>query len=193
MSLWKRIYLERRRVLLPLVLVLAANIAAFLLVVVPLQTNMDTAEADERTATADLANATRVNERATLASKSRVQADAQLKQFYGTILPKDFASAQKTVNLWLTQAAAEAGLSFRSARFTQDDVDDSQLMKATQTMVLQGRYADIRRFLHAVESAEEFIVLERVELAQSDNTQQGRDSNLGVELTVSTYFLGSRP
>jgi hypothetical protein len=56
-------------------------------------------------------------------------------------------------------------------------------------MGLQGRYAEIRRFLHAVETAEEFIVIERVELAQSDTTQLGADNTLAIEIVVSTYFL----
>ena len=193
MSLWGRIYQERRRVLLPLALVLIANVAAFLLAVVPLQSSMEATETDERAAAAELANAKRVSDRANAASKSRVQADAQLKEFYGSILPKNFATAQKTTSAWLEQASADAGLSFKSSRFLLDDKDDSRLTRASTTTTLQGRYADIRRFLHAVESAEEFIVVERVEIVQSDTTQLGRDNALTVELTVSTYFLAPGP
>jgi len=189
MSFWRRIYHERRRILLPLALVFIGNIAVLLLAIVPLQSSMEAAETEAAAAVADLAAAKRSEDRVAAASKSRVQADAQLKEFYGKILPKDFATARKTTSLWLQQAAADAGLAFKSFRFVPDDVDDSRLSKATATMNLQGRYSDIRRFLHAIETAEEFIVIERVEVAQSDSTQLGRDSALAIDLTVATYFL----
>jgi Tfp pilus assembly protein PilO len=189
MSVWGRIYRERRRIFLPLVLVLVANAGAFLLGVVPLQSSMDALEASELDALTRLAAATRARDRATSASKSRIQADAQLKEFYGRVLPTDFATARKTTSLWLQQAAADAGLSFKSLRFVPEEVDDSRLSKASATMNLQGRYPDIRRFLHAIETAEEFIVVERVEVAQSDTTQLSRDSALAVDLTVATYFV----
>ena len=35
--------------------------------------------------------------------------------------------------------------------------------------MLTGEYRDIRRFLHQLETAPEFLVLERVELKQSEN------------------------
>jgi Tfp pilus assembly protein PilO len=189
MSFWVRIYRERRRILLPLALAFVANVGVFLLAVVPLQSSMDALESNEIVALAELAAAKRTRDRATSASKSRILADAQLKEFYGRVLPKDFATARKTTSLWLQQAAADAGLSFKSLRFAPDEVDDSRLSKASATMNLQGRYPDIRRFLHAIETAEEFIVIERVEVVQSDTTQLGRDSELAVDLTVATYFV----
>jgi Tfp pilus assembly protein PilO len=189
MSLWRRIFQERRAVLLPLVLVLVANIAVLLLAVVPLRSSMGAAEAEESTALAELAQAKRLGTQSTAAAASRQQADLQLKQFYGDVLPRDFATAVKTTTFWLQQAARDAGLSFRSSHFDPKPLEDSRLTKATATMGLQGRYAEIRRFLHAVETAEEFIVVERVELAQSDTTQLGADNTLAVEIVVSTYFL----
>ena len=189
MTLWRRIYQERRAILLPLTLVLIGNVVALLLGVLPLRSRMGAAEADEAAALAELAQARRQGTQSAAAATSRQQADVQLKEFYGSVLPKDFVTAVKTTTFWLQQAAADAGLSFRSSRFTPEQVDDSRLTRASATMGLQGRYGEIRRFLHAVEAAEEFIVIESVELAQSDTTQLGGDNTLAIEIVVSTYFV----
>jgi Tfp pilus assembly protein PilO len=188
-TLWRRVYKERRAWLLPLAVVLAVNVGVLLLAVLPFQGSMASLEAEERVALADLALARRLGTQAKAAVASRQQADVQLKQFYGSVLPRDFPTALKTTTAWLQQAATDAGLSFRSSRFEPEEVDESQLSRASATMILQGRYAEIRRFLHAVETAEEFIVIESVELAQSDTTQLGGDTTLSVEIVASTYFL----
>jgi Tfp pilus assembly protein PilO len=52
-----------------------------------------------------------------------------------------------------------------------------------------GRYANIRRFLYAVETASEFVVVEKVGLAQSTATEQGSNGALEVSLVVATYFV----
>jgi Tfp pilus assembly protein PilO len=150
---------------------------------------MASLEAEEGVALADLAAAKRLGAQAKAAVASRQQADVQLKRFYGSVLPKDFPTALKTTTAWLQQAARDAGLSFRSSRFEPEQLDDSRLSRASATMILEGRYAEIRRFLHAVETAEEFIAIESVELAQSDTTQLGGDTRLSVEIVASTYFL----
>jgi Tfp pilus assembly protein PilO len=60
-------------------------------------------------------------------------------------------------------------------------------------VTLRGRYADIRRFLHAVESADQFLVVERVELAQSTATTPANTGILEVSLLVSTFFVTEPP
>jgi Tfp pilus assembly protein PilO len=67
-------------------------------------------------------------------------------------------------------------------------VRESPLSRAYSDVTLRGRYADIRRFLHAVESAGEFLVVERVELAQSSTSTPANAGVLEVSLLVSTFF-----
>lgn len=185
-ALARRIYEERRGLILPLALALVANILVLLLVVLPMQAGLAAAEAAEREAVVDLSNARLVNEQANEAAASRESADGQLQAFYGQVLPPDSATARKTTNLWLQQAALDAGLTFDRQDFATEPVEDSRLTRARAQIVLAGRYTDIRRFLYAVERAEEFIIVERVELAQSGSVD-GND-RLGVVVNVSTYF-----
>jgi Tfp pilus assembly protein PilO len=190
MSIWRRVYDDRRSVALPLLVALLINAGVWLLGVLPLQTRLSAAEADSREAAVELVNARRIGEQASEASASRGQADTQLKAFYDTILPGDFATAVKTTNIWLQQAARDVGLTFRQSQFDREPVDDSRLTRAYSTVSLTGGYADLRRFLHALETAEEFIVLERVELIEADSNQEG-GGPISIDIVVSTYFVAS--
>jgi hypothetical protein len=188
LSLTRRIFEERRGALLPLLVVLFGNLLVLALVIVPLKTTVAGAEARAVDAMRDLGDARRLERQATQARTSREQADQDLRTFYTEVLPRDFPNAQKTLNLWLTDAAAEAGLEFKGSHLDWNEIRDSRLSRAFSRVTLEGRYPGIRRFLHAVETAKEFIVVERVELAQQSD-QPSSDGLVEVSLVVSTYFL----
>jgi Tfp pilus assembly protein PilO len=63
-------------------------------------------------------------------------------------------------------------------------VRDSNLGQFTATYVLSGEYRDIRRFIHALETAEEFLILDNVALSQGSDGE----SDLIVSVEVSTYY-----
>jgi len=187
MTLWRRIYAERRRVLLPLIVASVANLVVLLFGVLPLGRSVAAAETEAQNAIMNLASARHLQRQARDASASRDRADRELRQFYTTILPKDFAVAAKTTNRWLQEAARDAGLQYRGANFAWEAGRESPLSRAWSDVTLRGRYADIRRFLRAVEAAEEFLVVERVELAQP--AMSGAEGMLEVSLLVSTFFV----
>jgi Tfp pilus assembly protein PilO len=72
-------------------------------------------------------------------------------------------------------------------------VRDSRLSRATATISLLGRYQDIREFLHAVEAAEEFIIIERVELSETQQERPGAGASLNVQLQVASYYPTEPP
>jgi len=189
MSLWGRIYQERRQVILPLLIGAVVNVAVLLLAVLPLSRSVTASEAAAQDATLGLASAHQLERQARSAAASRERADTELKQFYTGVLPNSFAVASRTTNRWLQQAAQDAGLEYRGANFAWDEVRESRLSRAYSTVTLRGRYADIRRFLHAVESAEEFLVVERLELQQPATAAAGTTGALEVALVVSTFFV----
>ena len=61
---------------------------------------------------------------------------------------------------------------------------DSQLVKFVYTASLSGEYRNIRRFIHELEKAPEFLVLENVALSQSDVEERG----LNVTMQIATYY-----
>jgi Tfp pilus assembly protein PilO len=187
MSLWRRIYAEHRRVLLPLIAASVANLVVLLVAVLPLGRSVAAAEAEAQNAAMSLVSARQLERQARNATTSRDRAEKELRQFHTGILPKDFAVAAKTTNRWLQQAARDAGLEYRGANFAWEAVRESPLSRAWSDVTLRGRYADIRRFLHAVESADEFLVVERLELAQP--TMSAAEGMLEVSLLVPTFFV----
>jgi Tfp pilus assembly protein PilO len=187
-TLSRRIFDERKRTLLPLLVALVANLAALVLAVIPLRTSVSAAQGAATEATLQLGEARRLHRQAQQARTSKETADQELRRFYTEVLPRNLPSAQKTMNLWVAEAARDAGLDFQGSHFDWGEVRDSQLTRAFSRITLQGSYPSIRRFLHAVETAEEFVVVERVELVQQSD-QVSASGELEVSLVVATYFV----
>ena len=60
---------------------------------------------------------------------------------------------------------------------------DARLGQLIVSMVLQGEYDELRDFLYAIESAEQFIVVDDVML-----TEGRADEPLSLVVTMSTFF-----
>lgn len=188
MTLWRRIFEERRSVILPLGIALAVNAVTLLLAVWPLQASVTASQETARQATLALATAKRLERQATEAKASKVRADDEIRKFYGEVLPASLAEARKTTNSWLQQAANDAGLIFKGSHLDVTDVRESQLSRAFSKVTLQGRYSNIRSFLYTLETAKEFIIVERVELTSSGTDQPAANGLLEITLLVATYF-----
>jgi len=188
MSLWRRVYEERKSVVLPLLILLGVNVAVFAGVVLPLDQRVTAAENARDEARFALANAQLRHRQAKDALSGREQADRDLRTFYQNVLPRDQATATRATNVWLAQAAKADGVRFMSSAASQNAVRESRLSQASATVSLLGLYPNIRKFLHAVESAEEFIIIERVELSESEQDRPGAGTPLTVQLRVSSYY-----
>lgn len=186
MSLWKRVFTERRSVVLPLVVFLVADLAA-LGGVFYLQRDVDVVKEESETAVLSLGTAQVQRRDSKATHQSKDLAETQLKQFYGETLPKDFASAVNITAFWLSKTARAARVDYRTGTLAAEEVRDSRLSKVTGQITLVGEYADIRRFLYEVESAQEFVIIEKVELSQP-NASQG-NALLEVQLSIVTYYL----
>ena len=164
----RRIFDERKRVSsFRSLIALVANVAALVLAVLPLRTAVAVAESEATQATLQLGEARRQERAAQNAAREQghrrpASCAGSTPRCCRAICP----TAQKTMNLWVTEAARDAGLEFQGSQFDWGEVRDSALSRASSRITLQGSYASIRRFLHAVETAEEFVVVESVELVQ---------------------------
>jgi len=193
MSLWRRVYEERKPIVLPALILLAVNAAVAVGVVLPLRQSVTAAESARDDARFVLANAQLRHKQAKDAVAAREQADRDLRTFYQQVLPKDQATATRVTNLWLAQAAKADGLQFTSSSASQNEERDSRLSRASTTVSLLGPYPNIRQFLHAVEAAEEFIIVDRVELSESEQNRPGAGAPLTVQLLVSSYYPTETP
>lgn len=180
-----RVFREKRILIWPLILVLLANLALFALVVYPLSQKVAAGEQDAAAARAALASARRDHEHAQATVTGKGQADTELARFYEEVLPPDLSGARRITFLPIEQLAKASNLRTERQTTQSEQVRDSTLHKFTQTAVLTGDYRDIRRFIHKLETAPEFIVLENVMLVQDTS---GGSSGITVTLQVATYF-----
>ena len=184
MTTARRVLREKRPLILPIAIALLVNVALYLMVVYPLSKKVDGGQRQSEAAVAALNAARRdfAAARATVAGKG--QADQELQKFYTDVLPPDVSGARRITFLRIDQLAQQSGL--RVDRQTSDPKPqrDSSLVKFSYRASLSGDYRNIRRFIHELETAPEFLVLENLQLRQSDVEDRGLD----VEVEIATYY-----
>ncbi len=181
----RRVFEEKRALIWPVVVALVLNIAVYAVVVYPLSRKVAGGEqaADASASALSAARRDYAAARATVAGKT--QADAELEKFYSEVLPPDLPGARRITFLRLEQLAQKCSLRLQRETSEPKPVRDSQLVRFGYTASLSGEYRNIRRFIHELEVAPEFLVLENVELSQSDAENRG----LNVNVQIATYYL----
>lgn len=190
MKLFGRIFTERRAVMVPLALFLLANIGVLLGVVWPMQRAVNGADEARYQATMSLATARKAESESKAKRSSKDRADLELRKFYSEILPVNFNGAVRVANFFLQGVATESKLVLRSGQWEPEPIKGSRLTKVSGTVTLLGDYVNVRKFLYEVETAQEFVVIERVELSEANSTQN--DTRLELTLAVATYYVTDR-
>ena len=192
MSLWRRVFAERRAVVLPIVILLVGNLGVIALGVLPLKRAVVSAEESALDASQHLVAAQQQLKAARDQKTSKDRADLELEKFYGEILPPCLNCAKGAVSLasfWLQRVAAESGMQFKSlSAFSQEPVKNSPLIRYSGQVVVTGDYANFRKFLYIAETSQEFLIIESVNVSQPALAQ---GSALEITLNVSTYFRGN--
>lgn len=184
MSLARRILDEKRRLIYPIAGVLLINAAVFAAVVYPLSLKVAAGEQSANAAALELTAARKDYESARATVAGKAAADAELKKFYGAVLPPDDSAARRITYLQIYQLAKKANLNYERAANEVTRERDSTLGKLTTTVALSGEYRNIRRFIHELETAPDFLILENV--AVSQGTENG--TGLNVTVRVATYY-----
>ncbi len=184
----RRVMRDKRAIVLPLALVAAGNLVAYLLGAAPLRAAVASAEQRGGAATAEVATATAQFADAKATIEGRSTATEQLRRFYDEVLPADQATARRLTYFELAEMATAAGL--RVSRRTQslERDKDSRLRRLDTSMVLEGRYENVREFLFDIESSSEFVVVTEIALAAGQDDR----SALVLTLGLSTYFRGEQ-
>jgi Tfp pilus assembly protein PilO len=188
-TLIQRVLREHRRVVVPLAVALGVNVVVYAVAVYPLSQRVANIQQRDRTAEEQLLAARRDHAQASGTLTGKDRAAAELATFYKDVLPKDLAGARRLTQLRLAQLAREAELKFVRATFEPVNEEKRTLTQLRIEMVLSGTYSDVRAFIHELETAPEFVVVDNIELGQ------GAESGpLSVTLHLSTYYreTGSR-
>ena len=179
-----RVYREKRRLILPLAILAVANLAALLLIVYPLSRRVAGTELRAQDTATRLSRASQEYRAAKATLEGRERTDKQLARFYAEVLPRDQVAARRITYLKLAQLARDADLLYARRSFETEPEKDSELMRLDIGVPLQGEYADMRRFIHTLETAPEFIVIRDVQLSKPDE----RSSALTLTLNLSTFY-----
>jgi Tfp pilus assembly protein PilO len=184
LTVLERILREKRTYVVALAVGLVANLAVYLLLVHPLSTNVSGAELRRERAEGNLRAAERAHKAAQATVTGLERAKADLQRFYRDVLPRDLSAAGRMTYLHLAQLARDANLRYERRTFSAEQVRDSKLDVLKMSMVLEGSYEDIRRFIYRLETTPDFVVLDQVALGP------GRDAegSLVLNLELSTYF-----
>lgn len=179
----KRILIEKRLIILPIAIALAVNVAAYALVIFPRAASVAGGEQRAKAATLALNAAEQDQAAAAAMVTGKDRAREELTKFYGEILPADLSSAGRVMYLRLAQLARECNLRYERRLLDSERLRDSTLVTLKMTMVLEGGYEDIRRFIYRLETGAPFVVIDNVALGQ------GREPNgpLALSLELSTF------
>ena len=181
----RRVFDEKRRMVIPVVAGLALNVVLFAAVVYPLSVRMSTVETRAQAATQQLLAAEREDAEARGLTQGRDRTDQALKAFYKDVLPSSQAEARQATFSRLSQLAEQHNLEQSRRSHDPTQQRDSTLARVQISMTLQGNYEDIRRFIYQLESGSDFNVIDSIALRQG--VEAG--APLTLALALSTYYL----
>ena len=183
----RRVLFEQRKAVTLLAVALAANVVVYAAMVYPLRAKV--AATDTRAASADQARraAQREFAAARAVSTGKEQAEAELRSFYEEVLPANPSAAHRATYLPLAQLARECDLRVTRRGAGEVAARQGQLDQWKIALVLEGEYANIRQFIHRLENAPQFVVIDELSL------EQGRAPGdpLLLSVTLSTYYRTS--
>lgn len=189
MTLLRRIVSDHRRLVTAVALLLAVDGVLYAAALYPWSRRVARAEADAAAAESRLAEMRAAHAAAAETGASATRAEDRLEQFYTQVLPPDFAAARSILYPYLDRLALDSFLVVERQSSAGDRQRGSRLSRLRKTMVLAGRYEDVRRFIHVLETAPEFILVEDVVLSQGNES----DESLVLTLGVSTYYRDTPP
>jgi hypothetical protein len=183
-ALWKRILVEKRAVIIPLLLGVIGNVAAYALWVYPL--GVKSAGAADRAAAAALS--LRSAEQELAAAKDLVvgkaRAEQELATFFDKVLPADLPSARNLTYATLPALARKTNVKMLDRRFEVAKPEKNARLGLLKVhTVWQCDYESFRRFIYELESASPFVIIDSVTLTQGDPTKP-----LNLTMELSTYF-----
>ena len=181
----RRMLHDHRHLIWPLGLALLLNAAVLVLVLYPLSQKVAGGEQQAQAAATDLEEERKDYAAARSTVTGKQAADQALEQFYASVLPPDLSGSRRIMYNKVNSLLRASNLRREDSTFRVAGERESSLRKLTMQVDFSGSYSDIRRFIHAVEIAPEFLLIENLQLAHETGTNA---RGLSVTMHVSTYF-----
>jgi Tfp pilus assembly protein PilO len=177
---------EHRAWLVPLAIVLLVNAAVLIAVVLPLSRSVSANEEREQAARAAVLQGERDVKVSEALRDGKAQATTDLDVFYREVLPADVSVARRLTHVKLAQLAEKHQVLYERGSTRLEQLRESTLERLHVSMSLTGQYADIRAFLHGLETSTDFVVIDNMVLMQGEDDE--RKSGLSLTLQISTYY-----
>jgi Tfp pilus assembly protein PilO len=88
------------------------------------------------------------------------------------------------VQLEIAKLASDFGIALERVRYENEEMDNGALERFAIVLPLSGGYSALRKFIQAVESSDNFLVIERVALWTGKSAEI-----LELNITLATYFI----
>ena len=88
------------------------------------------------------------------------------------------------VQLEIAKLVKEFGIALERVQYENESLDNGALDRFAIVVPLAGGYSNLRRFIQAVESSENFLVIERVALGTGKSADV-----VELNITLATYFI----
>lgn len=183
-TLLRRVASEHRRSILILGGLILLNAVLYGGVVYPLGQRVANIQQRDEAAEQALAAARADYGQASGTLTGKARATTELGTFYKDVLPADLPGARRLTHLRVPQLARQSGLRYERSQSEEVEERGSTLKRLRTEMILTGSYADMRTFIHQLETAPEFVVIDNVGLAEED----ANVGSLVVTLQLSTYY-----
>ena len=183
--LWPRVLIEKKFSIVSVVAVLAIDVVLQLFVLYPWTVRSQTYERERLDVIEKQEAVRRESEAIHKMVQAKTDAEAELDRFYRDVLPQGLAGARVESFSRLTSLAALHGLTMERRSSSPMVVERSPLRRLDISMLLQGEYHDLRRFIYDLEVGKEFLVIEEIVLRRDETVRDGEVLDLGL----STYYL----
>jgi Tfp pilus assembly protein PilO len=90
------------------------------------------------------------------------------------------------VQLEIAKLVREFGIALDRVQYENETVDDGALERFAIVVPLAGGYSSLRKFIQAVESSDNFLVVERVSLGAGKTNDV-----VELNITLATYFIAA--
>lgn len=178
-----RVYAERRNLVLAIAVGALVNLVFYAAVIYPWTSSAGALEARAQVAALQRLQAQADLNAAEATKTGQERAAQQLTRFYDSVLPQGADGARRITFRRLATLADESNLDYTRGTIQTKHPRESQLEEMHMRMELEGDYRDVRRFIHKIETAPEFLVIDDISLLQAE-----KNASLTLTLELSTYY-----
>jgi Tfp pilus assembly protein PilO len=178
-----RVYAEKRPLVLAIAVGALLNLAVYAAVIYPRTSSAGALEARAQAAALQRMQAQADLNAAEATRTGQERAAKQLAQFYDSVLPQGAKGARQITYRLVSTLADETNLDYDRGTIQEKHERDSDLDHLDMSLVLEGDYRDVRRFIHRIETAPEFLVIRDISLMQGE-----KNAPLTLTVQLSTYY-----